>query len=107
MNPMDPRTGPRRPPVIDMTPDGRFREPLRQRAGIGANGRLPVSVKLLLGAAVVAVLAGTAAVAALALWVVSMLLPVMVIAAGVAYAAYKYRQWRRGGSGFGRDLRRR
>lgn len=82
------------PPVIDMTPDGRFREPLRQRPGPGANGRVPVSFKLLVGAVAVAVLAGTAAVAALALWVVSMLLPVMVVAGGVAYAAFKYRQWR-------------
>ena len=88
MNRMDPRL----PPVIDMMPDGRFREPLRPRAGLG--GQVPVSVKVLLGAAVVAVLAGTAAVAALALWVVSMLLPVMVIAGGVAYGAFKYRQWR-------------
>ena len=92
MNPLDPRV----PPVIDMTPDGRFREPLRQRHGFSATGRVPVSFKLLIGAVAVAVLAGTAAVAALALWVVSMLLPVVVIAAGVAYAAFKYRQWRSG-----------
>ena len=100
MNRMDPRM----PPVIDMTPDGRFREPVRQRPGPGGAGRVPVSVKLLLGAAVVAVLAGTAAVAALALWVLSMLLPVMVIAGGVAYATYKYRKWR--GVGTRRDVYR-
>ena len=100
MNPMDPRM----PPVIDMTPDGRFREPLRPNAGLG--GRIPVSLKVLLGAAVVAVLAGTAAVAALALWVVSMLLPLMVVAGGVAYVAYKYRQWR-GGVGARFPVRRR
>ena len=94
------------PPVIDMTPDGRFREPLRQQPGFGAGGRVPVSFKLLIGAVVVAVLAGTAAVAALALWVVSMLLPVMVIAGGVAYAAFKYRQWR-GGTAARYPLRRR
>jgi hypothetical protein len=94
MNPLDPRT----PPVIDMTPDGRFREPVRQRPDVGAANRVPASFKLLIGAVVVAVLAGTAAVAALALWVVSMLLPAMVIAGGVAYAAFKYRQWRGGTS---------
>lgn len=102
MNPMAPRT----PPVIDMTPDGRFREPLRQGApGIGP--RVPLSFKLLIGAVMVAVLAGTVAVAALALWVVSMLLPVMVIAAGIAYASFKYRQWRRGSPGGQRNLYRR
>ena len=82
------------PPVIDMTPDGRFPEPARQRATFGPASRVPVSFKLLIGAVVVALLAGTAAVAALALWIVSMLLPVMVIAGGVAYVAFKYRQWR-------------
>lgn len=92
MNPVDPRI----PPVIDMTPDGRFREPVRQRLGAGTGGRVPASFKLLIGAAVVAILAGTAAIAALALWVMSMLLPVMVVAGGVAYAAFKYRQWRSG-----------
>lgn len=102
MNPMAPRT----PPVIDMTPDGRFREPLRQGApGIGP--RVPLSFKLLIGAVMVAVLAGTVAVAALALWVVSMLLPVMVIAAGIAYASFKYRQWRRSSPGGQRNLYRR
>ena len=102
MNPLDPRT----PPVIDMTPDGRFREPLRQGQASGWWPGFPLSFKLLIGAVAVAVLAGTAAVAALALWVVSMLLPVMVIAGGVAYAAFKYRQWR-GGTAARYSLRRR
>ena len=78
------------PPTLDMTPDGRFRTTPR----LGGGGRAPVSFKLLLGAVIVAVLAGAAAVAALALWVVSLLLPVAIIAAGVAYATFKYRQWR-------------
>ena len=89
------------PPVIDMTPDGRFREPLRA-PGAG----VPLSFKLLIGGVVVAVLAGTAAVAALALWVISMLLPVMVIAGGVAYAAFKYRQWRLRSGMAARSVRR-
>ena len=97
------RMAPPTPPVLDMTPDGQFREPLRQGAGAP---RVPASFKLLIGAVVVAILAGTAAVAALALWVVSMLLPVMIIAGGVAYAAFKYRQWRGRGAGPG-ALRRR
>ncbi|MGI4944739.1 MAG: hypothetical protein ACRYHQ_29990 [Janthinobacterium lividum] len=32
----------------------------------------------------------------MALWIVSMLLPLMLIAGGVAYATFKYRQWRGG-----------
>lgn len=95
------RMAPQQPPVIDMTPDGRFREPPQ-----ASGARVPVSFKLLIGAVVVAVLAGTAAVAALALWVVSMLLPVMVIAGGVAYAAFKYRQWRHRGGLSARNVRR-
>lgn len=80
------------PPVIDMAPDGTFRT---KPSGL----RAPLSFKLLLGATIVAVLAGAAAVAALALWIAALLLPVVVIAAAVAYGAYKYRVWRRGASG--------
>ena len=97
------RMAPPTPPVLDMTLDGQFREPLRQG---NAGPRVPMSFKLLIGAVVVAVLAGTAAVAALMLWVVSLLLPLMIIAGGVAYAAFKYRQWRGRGTGPG-ALRRR
>lgn len=86
------------PPVIDMAPDGTFRT---QPPGL----RAPLSFKLLLGATIVAVVAGAAAVAALALWVVALLLPVAVIAAAVAWGAYKYRVWRRrGASGAARSV---
>lgn len=82
--------GPNRtPPVIDMAPDGTFRT---KPSGL----RAPLSFKLLLGATIVAVVAGAFAVAALALWVAAMLLPVVIIAAFVAFAALKYRRWRRG-----------
>ena len=85
------------PPVIDMAPDGTFRtKPPGMRA--------PLSFKLLLGATIVAVLAGAAAVAALALWIAALLLPVAVIAVAVAWGAYKYRTWRRGGTGGARSV---
>lgn len=85
------------PPVIDMAPDGTFRtKPSGMRA--------PLSFKLLLGATIVAVLAGAAAVAALALWVAALLLPVVVVAAAVAWVAYKYRVWRRGVPGGARSV---
>jgi len=76
-------------PVIDMAPDGTFRT---KPSGL----RAPLSFKLLLGATIVAVVAGAFAVAALALWVAAFLLPVVIVAAAVAFAAFKYRQWRRG-----------
>ena len=80
------------PPVLDMTADGQFRAPPRPR-------QVPLSFKLMIGAAVIAVLAGAAAVAALALWVVSLILPVAIIAAAVAWVSFKYRRWRRGSIG--------
>ncbi len=89
------QSGNRTPPVLDMAPDGTFRtKPSGRTKPLGL--RAPLSFKLLLGATIVAVLAGAFAIAALALWVVALLLPVVVIAAGVAFATYKYRQWRRG-----------
>ncbi len=95
------RIPPAPPEVIDMTPDGAFRVPPR-RAGV------PLSFKLMVGAGIIAVLAGAASIAALALWVVSLLLPVLVIAAGVAWVSFKYRQWKRTGSlGSERNLSRR
>ena len=80
-----------RPPTIDMTPEGQFR-PAPRPPGV------PLSFKLLVGGVIVAVLAGAAAVAALAVTLVSMLLPVIVIAAVVAWASFKYRQWRARGT---------
>lgn len=80
----------RTPPVLDMSPDGTFRT---KPSGL----RAPLSFKLLLGATIVAVMAGAFAIAALALWVAALLLPVVIIAAAVAFGAFRYRQWRRGG----------
>ena len=85
------------PPVIDMAPDGTFRtKPPGMRA--------PLSFKLLLGATIVAVLAGAAAVAALALWIAALLLPVAVVAVVGAWGAYEYRAWRRGVPGGSRSV---
>lgn len=84
------------PPTLDMRPDGSFRTPSRSGA--------PLSFKLLMAALAVAVVAGAVAVAALALWVLSMVLPVLVVAGAATYALYRYRRWQalRGG---GRHLR--
>lgn len=81
----------RTPPLLDMTPDGRFRPPPAGRAGV------PVSTRILVGAILVAALAGAASMAALALWIASMLIPVAAAAVIVAYATLRYRAWRAGG----------
>jgi hypothetical protein len=79
------------PPTLDMRPDGSFRVPPR--------ARVPLSFKLMVGAILVAVVAGAIAFAALAIWVFSMVLPVVVIAAVFAWAMLKFRRWQalRGG----------
>lgn len=84
----------RRPPILDMRTDGTFRAP----------PTMPLSTKLMIGGALVVVLGGSLAVAFVAIWVVSMLLPAIIVAGGVAWLAYKFRRWKGGGSatpGFG------
>ncbi len=77
------------PPTLDMTPDGRFRP---------APAGLPFTAKLMIGGAIVAVLAGAAVVAMLALWLLAMLIPVLIVAALIAYVSYRIKRWRlRGG----------
>lgn len=75
----------RTPPTLDMLPDGRFRS---VRPG------LPLSTKLMIGGAVLAVLAAAAIVATLALWLISLLIPVAIVAAAVAYVTFRVQQWR-------------
>ena len=77
----------RTPPVLDMTPEGTFRTLPRPAGGP------PLSFKLLVGAVLVAVVAGAVSVAALALWVMSMLLPVAILAGAAAWATLRFRRW--------------
>ncbi len=81
------------PPTLDMRLDGSFRTP--PRVGV------PLSFKLMLGGMVVAVAAGAIAFAALALWVLSMALPVIIVAGAFAWGMMRYRRWQamRGASG--------
>jgi hypothetical protein len=76
------------PPTLDMLPDGSFRRPPPLPAG-----GVPLSFKLVVVAVLVAVVLGAIAVAALALWVFSMILPVLILAAVGAWAAVKLRRW--------------
>ncbi len=77
----------REPPIIDMRPDGTFLPPPGRRPVV------PMSAKLMLGGILVAALGISVAIAALAIWVVSLVLPVIIIAAAVAWAAMKFRRW--------------
>lgn len=81
-------TQPRRPVVIDMTPEGEFRDPppagpmdrLLSRAGGFA--------------ALAAVIAGGLVIAALALAALTVLIPAAIVAGFAAWAAYRWRLWR-------------
>jgi hypothetical protein len=74
------------PPTLDMLPDGRFRTPPPPPG-------VPLSFKLMIGAVLVAVVAGAIAFAALALWVLSLILPVVIIAGAFAWVMVKVRRW--------------
>ncbi len=76
----------RPPPVIDMLPDGSFRVPPRRPM-------VPLSAKLLIGAVLMTALAASVAIAALAIWVVSLVLPVIIIGGAFIWAMAKFRHW--------------
>jgi membrane protein implicated in regulation of membrane protease activity len=74
----------RRPPELDMTINGEFVSP----------PKAPISSRIFMWAIVIAVLAGALSLAAFALWVALLILPVAVGAAVVAWAMFRYRVWR-------------
>ncbi|MGE0418496.1 MAG: hypothetical protein AB7O80_16970 [Acetobacteraceae bacterium] len=88
-----------RPPELDMTIEGDFRTPPKP----------PLLSRILFWAIVVAVIAGALTIAAFALWIALLILPVAIGAAIIAWAIYRYQIWRAGGSlrrdGRGRVLR--
>ena len=85
----------RRPPIINMRPDGTF------QASPSPDANMLFATKLALGAMAVAVAGAGLLLAAAIAWVVSLILPVVIIAGGVAYAAWRLRGWqlRRGQAG--------
>jgi len=85
----------REKPVLDMTPDGRFRTP----------PRVPIATRIAAAAVVVAVIAGGLAAAAIALWLAFLLIPVVLVAGLVAYAALRFQLRRRSFGGQGRAMR--
>ncbi len=74
--------------VIDMTPDGGMLPPPR--------ARLSWPTRIGIGAVIVAVIAGLAAAAAVFLWLASVLIPIALLAALIAYVALRIQLWRRG-----------
>jgi hypothetical protein len=74
----------RPPPELEMTVDGEFVSP----------PKVPISSRILLWAIVIAIVAGALSLAALALWVALLILPVALGAAGVAWVVFRYRVWR-------------
>lgn len=74
----------RRPPELDMTINGEFVAP----------PVAPVSSRILIWAILVAVIAGALSLAAFALWVALLILPVAFGAAVVAWGIFRYRMWR-------------
>ena len=85
----------REKPVLDMTADGRFRTPLKP----------PIAARIAATALVVAVIAGGLAVAAIALYVASLRIPVVLGAGLVAYAAFRFQLRRRSPAGPVRSYR--
>jgi len=80
-----------RTPELDMTIEGEFRTPPRPP-------KPPVLNRILVWAVLIAVLAGSVAIAAVALWLAMIILPIAVGAAVIAWAIYRYQVWRAGGS---------
>jgi membrane protein implicated in regulation of membrane protease activity len=55
---------------------------------------VPISTRILMWAVVVAVIAGALSVAAFALWIALIILPVAFAAGVVAWATFRYRVWK-------------
>jgi membrane protein implicated in regulation of membrane protease activity len=73
-----------RVPELEMTIDGDFVSPPKP----------PLSTKIMIWAIVIALIAGGLSLAALALWLALLILPIAVGAAVVAWALFRYRLWR-------------
>lgn len=74
----------RHPPELDMTLEGEFVSP----------PAATISNRILMWAIIVAVMAGALFLAAFALWIALMILPVAVGAVVVAWGVFRYRVWR-------------
>lgn len=75
----------RHPPELDMTLEGEFVSPPPSAS---------ISHRILMWAIIVAVMAGALFLAAFALWIALMILPVAIGAVVVAWGVFRYRVWR-------------
>ena len=75
------------PPELDLLPDGSYRP-----------RRPPISARIFAWAVVIAVVAAALAVAAFALWIALLLIPVVAVAGLIAWLAFRYQLWRAGAS---------
>ncbi len=60
--------------------------------------KAPLSSRIMVWAIIIAVIAGGLTMAALALWVAMIILPIAIAAAVIAWAMFRYRMWRAGQS---------
>ena len=74
------------PPELDMTLEGEFVSPPRPT----------ISTRIMFWAIVVAIIAGGLSLAALALWLAMLVLPIAVGAAVIGYIMFRYKMWRAG-----------
>jgi hypothetical protein len=77
-----------RPPELDMTIEGEYRSPRKP----------PFMTRVLIWAIAIAVLAGAFTLAAFALWLAMIILPVAIGAAVIAWLAWRFQMWRGNGS---------
>jgi len=74
----------REPPLLDLTPEGAFRQPERP----------PWPVQIARWAILIALVAFCLAVAMLAFWLFLILIPVAVAAGLIGYGALRFQRWR-------------
>jgi hypothetical protein len=74
----------RRPPELDMTIEGEFVSPPTP----------PIASRILMWVVVIAIVAGALSLAAFALWLALLILPVALGAGIIAWAMFRYRMWR-------------
>lgn len=80
------------PTIIEMTIDGDFADP-------PPNAKPPFGARVMVWAAAIAAVAVAGAVMVFALWLLAFLIPVVLLAALVAYVAFRVQVWRGAASG--------
>jgi hypothetical protein len=73
----------RHPPELDLLPDGSYR-----------TRRPPIATRVFAWAVIIALVAAALAVAAFALWLALILIPVVLVAGLIAWLAFRFQLWR-------------